>query len=319
LDKESTAILGSIVPKKLRKNRAQEGIERTSQEIINNPPDKDTNHNAIGFITPLQAQFGLPHKEVPGNEWERINGNLKLRIVSGSGAGIPTGSIPRFGLAWVSSWQTKHPKETVIPLGNVTTWVREVVGSGATGGQHGTITRQKLELLKLFTSAISVMRIDPKGRGLSFETTGMLARKLELWDSRQPEQGALFPSYIILNTDFREMLLEHPIPIDMRALPALRRSPLAIDYYQWLAYRMSYLGESTLVTWNQLHAQLGSSYDWNTKQGRYKFRRESIRQLRERVLKIYPQARVQVKPDGLLLNPSPTPVPMTAKKLFLPK
>lgn len=298
-------------------------IETIALDIVGNPPDKATNHSAIGFITPLQAQFGLPHQHVPGNEWERINGNTKFRIVSGSGAGIPSGNMPRCGLAWVASWQVKHPRETCIPLGtNLSSWMRVEMQLQVTGGKNGTITRLKRELFKLFSSSISVIKTDPAGRGLSYESTGSLAKKMELWDiANHPDQDALFDSFIMLNTDFRELLLEHPIPVDLRAFPALRRSPLAIDYYCWLAHRFSYLRRRTLVTWEQLHAQFGSNYDWSNKRSRWNFRNESEKQLQDRVLKVYPQARVQIMKDGsgLMLHPSLTPVPLTTRKLFLPK
>jgi hypothetical protein len=297
-------------------------IEAAALEINNNPPDKANNHSAIGFITPLQAQFGLPHQHVPGNEWERVNGNTKFRIVSGSGAGIPTGSTPRCGLAWVATWQVKHPLETCIPLGkNLSSWMRDEMQLQVTGGKNGTITKLKQELFKLFSASISVMKTDPEGRGISYTSTGSLAKRMELWDAAtHPSQDALFASFIVLNTDFRELLLEHPIPVDLRAFPALRKSPLAIDYYCWLAYRFSYLRTPTLVTWEQLHAQFGSNYDWSDKRGRWKFRTESAAALTGRVLKVYPQARVQIMKDGtgLMLHPSLTPVPMTTRKLFLP-
>jgi hypothetical protein len=273
-------------------------------------------------MSPLQAQFGIPHTSVSGNEWERVNGNTKFRIVSESGAGIPSGSTPRCGLMWATTWQVKHPKEKVIPLGkNISTWMRDEMQLQVTGGKNGTITKQKKELFRLFTASISVVKIDPERGGIAFEGTGPLARKLELWhNTKDPEQDALFPSYIILSTDFRELLLEHPIPVDLRAFPALRKSPLAIDYYCWLAYRLYRLNEPTLVTWEQLHMQFGSNYDWTTKEGRYGFKRESTKQLADRVLKVYSEARIHIRKegDGLMLFKSLPPVPLTTRKLFLP-
>jgi hypothetical protein len=142
---------------------------------------------------------------------------------------------------------------------------------------------------------------------------------MELWENPDaPDQDALFDSYIQLNREFREELIEHPIPIDWRAMPALTPSPLAMDYYFWFALRFSYLSHSTLVTWDQLCKQFGSNYDWSDKRSRYDFRRESEKQLGERVLKVYPQARVKIEEAGLRLFPSPTPVPLTTKTTFLP-
>jgi hypothetical protein len=54
--------------------------------------------------------------------------------------------------------------------------------------------------------------------------------------------------------------VRRPIPIDTRALKALTRSPLAIDLYVWLTYRMSYLKEPTTVPWELLSLQTGAHY-----------------------------------------------------------
>ncbi len=37
------------------------------------------------------------------------------------------------------------------------------------------------------------------------------------------------------------------VPIDLRALNALKGSPLALDIYSWLTYRMSYLRKPCLL------------------------------------------------------------------------
>ena len=45
-------------------------------------------------------------------------------------------------------------------------------------------------------------------------------------------------SSITLSTDFFKRLINAPVPIKMEALRALRKSPLAMDIYTWLVYRM---------------------------------------------------------------------------------
>ena len=80
----------------------------------------------------------------------------------------------------------------------------------------------------------------------------------------------------------------------------LRRSPLAIDLYVWLTYRMSYLNRPTLIPWNSLQAQFGSRY------GRLRdFKRSYLSHLTD-VLLVYPAVRLSEQPNGLLLFPSST-------------
>lgn len=44
------------------------------------------------------------------------------------------------------------------------------------------------------------------------------------------------PSLKELGEDFFKMVTASPVPVDMRALRALKRSPLALDLYAWLTY-----------------------------------------------------------------------------------
>ena len=121
---------------------------------------------------------------------------------------------------------------------------------------------------------------------------------------------ALWKSTVTLNQDFFTEVTEHPVPVDMRALKALKQSPLALDIYCWLTYRMSYLRKPTLISWEALRMQFGSNYA-DTKQGRYEFKRQFLIQLRA-VHAVYPDANIEEVNNkhskGMLLKPSNTHV-----------
>jgi hypothetical protein len=124
------------------------------------------------------------------------------------------------------------------------------------------------------------------------------------WDPKQPDQPTLWRSSITLTQEFFEEVIRRPVPLDMRALKALarERSPLAIDIYTWLTYRMSYLRDETTVPWELLELQFGGGYRL-TRQFKAKFL-ERLRLVGE----VYPQARVAPAEQGLILRPSPTHV-----------
>ena len=91
--------------------------------------------------------------------------------------------------------------------------------------------------------------------------------------------------------------------LDLRALKALKGSPLALDIYSWLTYRMSYLRKPCLIPWEALQTQFGADY------GRLRdFKRKFLGHLAD-VLQIYPAARLSEQPPGLSLRPSPTHLP----------
>ena len=89
------------------------------------------------------------------------------------------------------------------------------------------------------------------------------------------------------------------VPVDLRAIRHLRGSPLAIDLYVWLTYRMSYLKKPTLIPWESLQAQFGATYARPRD-----FRRKALVHL-EAVLRVYPTVRIARTGSGLRLHPSP--------------
>jgi hypothetical protein len=101
----------------------------------------------------------------------------------------------------------------------------------------------------------------------------------------------------------------YPVPIDLRALKALKRSPLALDIYCWLTYRLSYLKAARVIPWPALQMQFGAGYPDNA-QGLRDFKKNFLKQLRK-VLLVYRHAKVAEGANGLELKPSRTHIPKT--------
>ena len=58
-----------------------------------------------------------------------------------------------------------------------------------------------------------------------------------MWWHPHPDQTALWESWIELGEKFFNAVMASPVPVDMRALRALKRSPLALDLYALISYR----------------------------------------------------------------------------------
>ena len=94
--------------------------------------------------------------------------------------------------------------------------------------------------------------------------------------------------------------MDRPVPIDMRAIRALKQSPMALDVYTWLTYRVSYLKRPTVIPWAALALQFGSDY------ARLRdFKAALITELKK-VLVVYGRVQVEALEDGLLVKPSLT-------------
>ena len=77
------------------------------------------------------------------------------------------------------------------------------------------------------------------------------------WNDRKPDKPVLFDSKIRLGEDFFNEIIRHPVPLDMNILKAMKRSPLGLDFYLWLAYRTFALHSPLRLTWRHLYRQVG--------------------------------------------------------------
>jgi hypothetical protein len=109
-----------------------------------------------------------------------------------------------------------------------------------------------------------------------------------------------------LSETFFNALRERPTPINIAAVRLLGDRCAALDIYLWLAYRLHSLRGTTLVSWPALHAQFGA----NTQQ-LWHFKPRFLRELKAATA-VYPDARVDMTGRGVVLHPSPPPIPTSS-------
>ena len=76
--------------------------------------------------------------------------------------------------------------------------------------------------------------------------------------ARKPDQPVLWESKIYLGEAFFNEIINHPVPLDMNTLKALKRCSLGIDLYLWLSYRIFSLRVPLQLSWRQLYRQFGT-------------------------------------------------------------
>lgn len=283
------------------------------REVQESEIDAAKEAGTIGYYARLLAQVSLPYRPVPDLEWVRRNGSYSLRIVAGSDTGLPNGSLPRILLCHLST-QAVLTRSPQIEVGNCRTDFLRLLGLPVTGGPRGSYQRVNRAMLALANSAIRYRyeEVDARGRTIA----GGIHRFDPLegydfwfsWKSGDGDQPVLWNSTVSLTAEFFQDLLEHAFPVRMEALRALQGSPLAIDIYVWLTYRMYYLRKPLTLPWKMLEAQFGGTYAATRN-----FRRDFIRRLAA-VRVVYPELRVDPLPGGLRLLPSPTSVRQLAGK-----
>lgn len=253
----------------------------------------------LGFMCRALAQATMPHRRTTETVFSRRNGGFFLRMAALSEAGLPYGTIPRLLMSWVTTEAVRQKNRDLI-LGESLREFMLKLKIPVTGGPRGYIGRFRSQTRRLFSTAIScTYTSDDYQAGGNFTLTDDYQI---WWDVRNPGQAGLWTSRVRLSERFYEEATQNPVPIDMRALHALRQSPLAIDIYTWLTYRMSYLRRRTSIPWWALQAQFGAGYS-HTRQFRAAFNRHL-----SSVLTIYPDARVTSLKTGIELLPSPSHV-----------
>ena len=258
--------LNDSVPKSPTKDHLR-FIDRC--EVIRQAPT----NGEVAFMARQLIQCTLPHSN-PGDvpRWMRRNGNASLVLRSGwdeekdEAIGYPYGTVPRLVLFWIIR-EVLRTKSRRLEIGHsLSDFMRELGMTPASEGGHAA-RRLKEQMRRLFNCRISFQATihDEEGNKRGERKKYMeVAPDSELWwDLKRPAQSALFESWIEVGEKFYEAILESPVPVDMRALHALKNSALALDLYSlcvWKAYEAQRTGKKQSMAWSSLMVQMGCEY-----------------------------------------------------------
>lgn len=227
------------------------------------------------FLARQLVQTTLPHTD-PGNVpvWSRSNGSVSLLVqqgykASGEGVGHPYGTIPRLLLYWMTTEAVRTRTPHLVLGDSLASFMEQLGLDSRGGGARSDRVRLEQQMRRLFAARISFegMLEDEGMGGEVVEYMPIARRTVFWWNTQDPSQKALWESYIELDGEFYTAITANPVPVDLRALRAIKRSPLALDLYSLLTYqafRASRLGRPIFMTWRQMQAALGTSYTEHT-------------------------------------------------------
>ena len=114
----------------------------------------------------------------------------------------------------------------------------------------------------------------------------------------------MWESKIELSEKFFNEIIQHPVPLNMNTLNALKRSPLGLDLYLWLVYRTFALRAPQRLTWRHLYCQFGAHPAKATDRVTVRnFQRKAMRELKKIKL-AWPGLNYTTAPGVLILLPS---------------
>jgi len=294
-------------------------IIKAGQEIRTDP---EPNPADIAFMARQLVQATLPHSD-PGKveSWKRTNGNLTLRIRPGwdhdkdQSLGYPYGTVPRLLLFWVTTEALRTGNRRLYLGNSLAAFMRQLgldPDNGGIGAKRSDARRLKDQMLRLFRAIISFDRRDEhKHEWLDMQLVPHGAMCV-WWDFSDTSQGDLFSSWIDINEYFFQAITSAPVPVDMRALKALKRSPLALDLYAFVSYRAyvaTQTGKTQFITWEQLMEQLGTDY------GRVDHFRTKAKAALRKIKAVYPGLKLGPNQGGIEILPGASAVqPQPAKR-----
>ena len=269
----------------------------------------------LGFMARTMALCSLPRSN-PGNQlqYKLTNGPFTLGMIAGLGNKLPYGNLPRLLLAWVSTEAVRTQSRELVLGRSLSEFMRTLGIYHNSGGRGGVQTRLRNQMKRLFGCSVSLIY---KGERGSASKSSFVADRTEFWwNERKPDEPVLWESKIRLGEDFFNEIIQHPVPIDMNTLKALKRSSLGLDLYLWLTYRTFTLKSLLRLSWPTLYRQFG--VDPSRASDRVtvdNFRKDCLRELKK-VKTAWPELNYATAKGVLILLPStPVIVPLNQGQL----
>jgi len=281
------------------------GLDRAIVEVAANYlSDEDT---GLGFAYSGWAQCALPHKKLADDaHWGITSEKVRLvvepgrRPLEGSDnlewIGVPYGSHARLILLYLQT-EALRTQSREVELGRS---LREWLGKLgiSVGGMTGRSVRDQAE--RISRCRLTFHLSGTGGSGLVNQN--IVDRALFIEETIGERQGRLSLETAKLSEGFFDQLRKHPVPLEEAAIKALSNNAPALDAYLWLAYRLHALKSDRLVTWIALKGQFGTGF---VKLAQFKYKFQSTLQL---ATAVYPEAKIEVTPVGVILKPSRPPV-----------
>ena len=290
------------------KNDNEQQLTKQQQKLLSVAADIATNkpsNNDMAFTHSIFCQVGLPRTKTDEREFMRKSGEAWLVVQAGwldEGQGpvlqpLPYGAMPRLALAWLSSYAVRK-KTREIPIGHSASEFLRLMGMDNQGNRYKTLRQQM--------HALAACRLQLGFKGRTFN--GQPVEQFDAWVKNNDDgQLTLWPGVMTLSDSYYQGLIESAVPLDNRALHALKGSALALDIYTWLAHRLHRIeGKPVRLYWANLREQFAQEYIG--KDPDKDFKKKFIPALKN-VMAVYPKARVVQVKGGILLYPSAPPIP----------
>jgi hypothetical protein len=273
----------------------------------------------IRYMHVIFAQTGFPYSEVPfGQPFQRKNGSAVLGLTPGylmnpvtrrlELQGLPYGSIPRLLMLHICNEAKRCGRRKIDMNRSMTKFLRDDLLVSPSGGVRGGLTAFKKQMNRVAATPMTIGLNYLTGRGgrgaTTFKPTPAIV-EYNVWDEDSLVDKPMWHTEVTLSETFFDGVLHHAVPLDDRAIQALRKSPLQLDTYFNLAQRLPRMkgNEVQRVSWAQLKEQIGQEY------AEIKGFKQNYLKALAMVKQVYPDANITYNTDGIELRRSKPPIP----------
>ena len=283
-------------------------VPRSVQKLVDSATEIATiQAEEATFLHTIMCQCGLPRAKVEGTSFERTSGAASLLIESGKindgfgnwkDAPLPYGAKPRLVLFHLCTEAVRTRSPVVETGGSMRSFLESI------GFDYNGNTRFKNSFKQqMMALAACRMTLAFWNNGRVKQTKADPIHAFDAWFPADPAQQSLWADHIQLGQEFFETLCEHAVPLDTRAIHALKGSALDLDNYTWMANRLHRVKKGgQFLSWRNLKVQFGQEY--KTSKDFKKAYRKSLLKVRA----VYPDARLEERIGGLMLYNSPPPI-----------
>jgi hypothetical protein len=294
------------------RSKARSAKDRRRIDAAHQLMTADGGAETIHYLHSGFCQAALPHTR-PKDEmvpWVRRNGPFQLVVRPGIlpledhviNVGVPYGTKARLILIYLQT-EARRRQSPVVDLGpSMSAWLRRLGlnPNGGARGNYGPVREQAMRIARCeFT-----MRWSAAASNQAQIADQRVVDGLQLWRDAESETLGEWVRHVRLTQPFFEHLMAYAVPLDERAIAYLKGSSLALDAYVWLAHRLPELKGEMTIPWHVLADHFGSEADHRL----IAFR---LREVLRDVVAVYPEARIDVQPKGLVLRPSQPTMPAT--------
>ena len=264
----------------------------------------------VGFHHSVMMMCFLPQKRLPPGEraYTTRHGRAALSVEAGSLANpenvgeirrcaVPFGSRARMVVPYVNACAVRN-RGPEVDLGRSLRDFLARLGISF-DGRRGKAVAEQVEAVAAASIVLGQWAGDR-----AVTSAGRIAHQVTFWMARDAAERLVWEPAMRLSDDYYAALAERPVPVDMRHLAKLARSPRRMDLYAWLAYRTARIpaGREVHVPTESLRAVFAPDME-----AARMFRLRLGADLRA-IAAVYRDFRVRLEGDRLVLARSRPPV-----------